>query len=152
MKLATYVLVFLISSALAIIQDDSNNSSIKAFVYLNIAQTGGNWLLHQIPLLLNLTSCNKHVLVPNSRSFANGKAPNIDILRYPIFGPIMNTSLASKYLVLSSFREPCSRFFASFVHATTFGKINVSLSKYIEDHSRQYDLHDFQIKFMLKNI
>ena len=131
MILVSYVLVFIISTVCALLQ---NESSINAFVYLNIAQTGGIWLGHQIPIILNLTSCNNVFHIRSSGSFADhtyGLPPtSIDRLRYPVFGQscsffnyefnrsTMNRLFEaigyapSKYMVLSSFREPCSHFFA----------------------------------------
>ena len=58
-------------------------------------------------------------------------------------------------MVLSSFRDPCSHFFASYEHATAFGKVSKTLSQYISDvkarHPQHYDLNNFQFKFMLND-
>lgn len=168
------VLMMIVKGALSLGALTGNSS--EALVYLDIAQTGGNWLRHQIPFILNLTSCNNLFHIQGSGSFkahTYGHPPNIENLKQPVLGqnctffdyefkrPVMTSSLEgigyppSKYMVLSSFRDPCSHFFASYEHAVTFAKVSKTLSQYIADvkagHPQHYDLHNFQIKFMLGN-
>lgn len=167
--------ILLINVIITFSREDTNISKPLIYLYLQISQTGGSWLRHQIPVLLRLSSCNNVFHLPDSGSFRSntyGKAPNLQKIKHPVYGqicsyfnyqfqrPVMNSSLSaigypsSSYLTVSSFDEPCSHFFRSFEHANKFG-IGVKLSQYIADiqqnHPKHYDLRNFQIKYMVND-